>query len=227
MICLPPDDDLSPTLPLSISKGTTNQNPIGVSFLELLREDLRTYEGDWASEGFLAVAVHRFGNWRMSIQTKMIRAPITMLYRFLARWVRIRYGIKLDYTVKVGRRLRIWHSGGMILGAKSIGDDVHLRQNTTFGLSRRGDSADRKPVIGNRVDIGCGVCILGAVTIGDDSVIGANAVVLSDVPPGSLAVGIPARNLPLKSKFSSRQAPKSSAQRSNSEVDPRNNIAEE
>jgi serine O-acetyltransferase len=173
--------------------GSTNHNPAGLSLRELWREDLWTHNGEWGSEGFLAIALHRFGNWRMDVRTKVLRAPLTILYRVLARWVRIRYGIKLEYTVKLGRRVRIWHSGGMVLGAKSIGDDVNIRQNTTFGVARRGDAGHLKPVIGDRVDIGCGVCILGAVTVGSDSIIGANAVVLRDVPPNSLAVGVPAR----------------------------------
>jgi serine O-acetyltransferase len=80
----------------------------------------------------------------------------------------------------------------MILHARSIGDDVHIRHNTTFGVARRDDNL-AIPVIESNVDIGCGVCILGDVVIGRGSVIGANAVVLSDVPPGSVAVGIPAR----------------------------------
>ena len=80
----------------------------------------------------------------------------------------------------------------MILHARSIGDDVHIRHNTTFGVVRR-DHNREIPIIEDRVDIACGVCILGAVSVGHDSVIGANAVVLSDVPPHSVAVGIPAR----------------------------------
>ncbi len=173
--------------------GDRNQNPSGLSLWELLREDLQTYDGDWSEPGFLAVAVHRFGNWRMGVRPKLLRAPLTVLYNMMARRVRIGYGIKLDYTVKLGRRVRIWHNGGMVLGARSIGDDVHIRQNTTFGVARRGADPRHKPMIGNRVEIGCGVCILGPVSVGEDSVIGANAVVLTDVPPCSLAVGIPAR----------------------------------
>ena len=61
----------------------------------------------------------------------------------------------LPYTVRLGRRVRIWHHSGMILNARSIGDDVHIRQNTTFGVVRR--AARSIPTIGDRVDIGCGV----------------------------------------------------------------------
>ena len=97
----------------------------------------------------------------------------------------------MPYTAKLGRRVRLWHHGGMVLGARSIGDDVHIRQNTTFGAAAA--AQPRAPVIEDRVDVGCGACILGDVRVGHDSVIGANAVVIEDVPPYSLAVGVPAR----------------------------------
>jgi serine O-acetyltransferase len=171
--------------------GSRNLNPAGIGFVALLREDLRTHHGNVFEQGFWAVAVHRFGNWRMG-RTKLVRAPLTLLYRFLVKWVEWTCGITLPYTVRLGRRVRIWHHGGMILHAESIGDDVHIRQNTTFGIARK-DALHQLPVIEDRVDIGCGVAILGAVRVGHDSVIGANAVVVKDVPPHSLAVGVPAK----------------------------------
>lgn len=181
-------DEHLPPLP----KGDRNLNPSGMSLWALLREDLATHDGLWLEQGFWAVAVHRFGNWRMGIRAKLLRAPMTLVYRFLFKLVEITAGITLPYTVKLGRRVRLWHHGGMILHARSIGDDVHIRHNTTFGVSHR--NVNRAiPTIGNRVDIGCGACVLGAVEIGNDSVIGTNAVVLIDVPPRSLAVGLPAK----------------------------------
>ena len=71
-----------------------------------------------------------------------------------------------------------------------IGDDVVIRQGVTIGLRTTGRRG--APVIGNRVDIGAGAKLLGNIRIGDDAVIGANAVVLCDVPAGALAVGVPA-----------------------------------
>ena len=156
-----------------------------------LREDLRTHDGKFFEQGFWAVAVHRFGNWRMGLP-KLPRIPCTLLYRFLFKWVEWTCGITLPYTVKLGRRVRIWHHSGMVLHATSIGDDVHIRQNTTFGIVRK-DKLFELPTIEDRVDIGCGVAILGNVTVGHDSAIGANAVVLKDVPPRSVAVGVPAK----------------------------------
>jgi serine O-acetyltransferase len=174
-----------------INRGERNLNPAGVGLLALLREDLRTHDGNVFEQGFWAVAVHRFGNWRMGLP-RLLRLPCTLLYRCLVRWVEWTCGITLPYTVRLGRRVRIWHHGGMVLHARSIGDDVHIRQNTTFGIARR-DELHALPVIEDRVDIGCGAAILGSVTVGHDSVIGANAVVLRDVPPHSVAVGVPAK----------------------------------
>jgi serine O-acetyltransferase len=173
--------------------GARNMNPAGVGLFALVREDLRTHGGSLFEQGFWAVAVHRFGNWRMG-RNKLLRAPLTLLYRFLVKWVEWTCGITLPYTVRLGRRVRIWHHGGMILHAESIGDDVHIRQNTTFGIARK-DALHQLPVIEDRVDVGCGVAILGAVRVGHDSVIGANAVVVKHVPPKSLAVGVPAKVL--------------------------------
>lgn len=177
----------APPLP----RGDRNENPAGIGFLGLLREDLRTHEGDWCDQGFWAVAVHRFGNWRMGLP-RLLRPPFTLLYRFLFKCVEWTCGITLPYTTKLGRRVRIWHHSGMILHARAIGDDVHIRHNTTFGVARRDQNRDI-PVIEDRVDLGCGVCVLGNVIVGHDSVVGSNSVVLADVPPYSVAVGAPAR----------------------------------
>jgi serine O-acetyltransferase len=175
-----------------LNRGDHNLNPPGIGFLELLREDLRNHGGTIFEQGFWAVAVHRFGNWRLDFRWKMIRVPLYILYRMMFLFVECAAGISLPYTIRLGRRVRIWHHSGIILHARSIGDDVQIRQNTTMGIA----SVDRHldiPTIGDRVDIGCGACILGAVTVGDDCKIGANAVVVDDIPAGSTAVGIPAR----------------------------------
>jgi serine O-acetyltransferase len=119
-----------------------------------------------------------------------------MLLSFVYRWLKIASqivtGIDLPCEVIVGRRLKIEHFGGIIVsGDTVIGDDVVLRHGVTLGL-RRTDQPGA-PIIGNQVDIGAGAVILGPVRIGDGAVIGANAVVLTDVPAGALAIGVPAR----------------------------------
>src|SRR5947209_1327584 len=185
-------EDRPPREAPPLPRGDRNGNPPGVGLLALLREDLRTHDGNPFEQGFWAVAVHRFGNWRMGFRWKLFRAPLTMLYWCLFKGVEWTCGITLPYTTRLGRRVRIWHHSGMILHARSIGDDVHIRHNTTFGVVRR-DHNTEIPVIEDRVDLGCGVSVLGNVVVGHDSLIGANSVVLADVPPHSVAVGLPAR----------------------------------
>jgi serine O-acetyltransferase len=91
--------------------------------------------------------------------------------------------------------VRIDHVGGVIVsGGTIIADDVVIRNGMTIGLRRTG--VRRAPVIGNRVDIGTSAKILGTITIGDDVAIGANAVVLKDVPANSIAVVVPVKILP-------------------------------
>jgi hypothetical protein len=173
-------------------RGDRNLNPEGIALFALLREDLATHGNRILEQGFWALAVHRLGNARMSIRPAPLRWPFSLAYRFAEKFVEWTCGVTLPYTVSVGRRVRIWHHGGMILHARQIGHDVHIRQNTTFGIARRGGHY-ALPTIGDRADIGCGVCVLGAVHVGEDAVIGANSVVLSDIPAGCVAVGAPAR----------------------------------
>jgi serine O-acetyltransferase len=128
----------------------------------------------------------------MGIRPKLLRAPFSLLYRMLFAINSLGFGIEIPYNTILGRRVRVWHHGGIFTGARSIGDDVQLRHNTTIGVLHRGEEG-AQPVIGNRVDIGPGAAILGAVEIGDDVVIGANSVVVKDVPADSTVFGVPAR----------------------------------
>jgi serine O-acetyltransferase len=156
-------------------------------------EDWRAHDGDWTRPGFQALAVHRFGNWRMGISSKLLRAPLSVAYRLLYRGVRNGYGIEVPYSARIGRRVTIEHQSDIVIhGNASIGDDCIIRQGVTLGI-RDLDAVDAAPRLGNNVSVGAGAKILGAVTVGDGAQIGANAVVLSDVPKNQVAVGVPAR----------------------------------
>ena len=186
----------SPPERAPLPNGEQNENPRELGLFALLSEDFATYERNPFEPGFWAVAVHRFGNWRMGLRPKLVRAPFTLLYKALALGVDWMWGINLPYTVKLGRRVRIWYHGGIVLGARAIGNDVHIRPNTTMGILTRSDET-AKPTIEDRVDIGAGACILGHLTVGHDTIVGANSVVVKDVPPNSTVFGVPARPVKL------------------------------
>ena len=162
---------------------------------ENIREDWRTYNGDPSRQGLWVMLVYRFGRWRYSIKQRWLRLPFSFAYKILHLLAQILTGIELPCEVQMGRRLTIEHFGDIIIsGDTVIGDDVVIRNGVTIGLKHTGTRG--APVIGNRVDIGAGAKLLGAIRIGDDVVIGANAVVLQDIPANSLAVGVPAKIKP-------------------------------
>lgn len=157
-----------------------------------IHEDWVTHRKDWTCPGFRAIAVYRFGVWRMGIEPRYLRAPLSVLHRFLYRRIRNRYGIEINSAVRIGRRVLIEHQHGIVLhGLCSIGDDTIIRQGVTIG-NRYLDRPLEAPRLGRGVNIGAGAKILGNVSIGDGASIGANAVVLIDVPNGATAVGNPA-----------------------------------
>ncbi len=178
-------------LPPVSERGASNLNPEGMSLLQLWREDLRTHDDNPFEQGFWAIAVHRFGNWRMD-RIKLVRAPCTAVYLASHKLVEVFAGITLSYTTKVGRRVRIWHHGGMVLGARSIGDDVHIRQNVTFGVAQTFNNEDL-PIIEDGAHVGCGAAVLGRALVGKNVKIGANSVVLHDLPDGAVVMGVPAK----------------------------------
>ena len=180
----------------AVVAGACNCNPADVRFWQLIREDYKTHDSEFFSQGFWALAIHRFGNWRMSIRWKFFRAPLSLLHRFLGKACEIVCGIYLPYTVQVGRRVRLEHFGGMILVPRKIGNDVIIRQNTTIGIKTLAD-LDARPSIEDGVRIGAGAVLVGRITIGSNSFIGANAVVDFDVPPGSKVIGNPGRIVPV------------------------------
>jgi len=156
-------------------------------------EDLRAaYEGT-LSLGFWALQVYRLGHLRYRFKSPLVRWPLGALHLILAKLAEIVCGVTIGVSAKIGRRLVIEHSGAIVVhGNAVIGDDCIIRQGVTIG-NRRRDRPLEAPHIGHRVNIGAGAKILGGVRVGDDAEIGANAVVIQDVPAGALAVGVPAR----------------------------------
>ncbi|HTY56391.1 MAG TPA: serine acetyltransferase [Candidatus Binataceae bacterium] len=172
-----------------------------IKVFDNLREDWVTHERDLWRQGIWVMAVYRFGRWRYEFRSPVIRKPLSLAYKVLRTLSQMLTGIELPCETTVGKRFKIEHFGSVIISGDAVfGDDVIVRNGVTIGLRHTG--VPGAPVIGNRVDIGAGAKILGPIKIGDDVAIGANAVVISDVPADSIAVGIPARMLPRKTKVS-------------------------
>jgi serine O-acetyltransferase len=184
-----------------VAKGDSTSRQVELQEPSTLRELVRVWIEDWKAHerdstrpGFRALAVYRFGNYRMHFP-RYQRAGMSMCYRMLFRYVRNHYSIELPYSAKVGRRVVIEHQGAIVIHGNSvIGDECVLRQGVTLG-NRHLQAPFDAPVLGRAVNVGAGAKILGAVRIGDGASIGANSVVLRDVPAGATAVGIPARLL--------------------------------
>ena len=175
--------------------------------LKLLAEDFATHDHDLTTPGFWAVAAHRIGARALDeSRPRAERAALDVAYRAMFTCVDWIWGIHLPRTVALGRRVRIWHNGSMLLNAKAIGNDVHMRHDTTLGplRARRPGAAEASPaseaelpVIEDGADLGSGVCVLGGVHVGRGAVVGANSVVLKNVPAGATVLGVPARIVPL------------------------------
>lgn len=158
---------------------------------ENIRADFVSHGRHIGSQGFWALAVYRFGRWRYGIRPRAIRAPFSLLYEILYKWVQIVAGIELPCETRLGRNFVIDHFGGIIVSGYAVfGDNCRIRNGVVVGLARIDDPC--APVIGNNVDIGAGAKVLGRIRIGDNVAIGANAVVIRDVPDNSIAVGVPA-----------------------------------
>jgi serine O-acetyltransferase len=181
------------TEPTTISAPATAPIDAPMDLFAQIKEDWIAHRKDWTRPGFRTVAVYRFGVWRMGFKSKFLRAPFSVIYRWMYRKCRNHYGIELPYSARLGRRVVIEHQGCIVIhGSAWIGDDCILRQGVTLG-NRTLDRPNDAPKLGKGVNVGAGAKILGAVTIGDGANIGANAVVLQDIPAGALAVGVPAK----------------------------------
>ncbi|NTY59805.1 serine O-acetyltransferase EpsC [Mycolicibacterium sphagni] len=168
-----------------------------MGLLSTVREDLRNARShDPAARGDLENALvysglHAIWSYRLAHRLWLapsLRGPA----RVLSQLTRLLTGIEIHPGATIGRRFFIDHGMGVVIGETTeIGDDVMLYHGVTLG-GRSLEHGKRHPTIGNRVVVGAGAKILGPLTIGDDSAVGANAVVTHDVPADSIATGIPA-----------------------------------
>ncbi len=151
-------------------------------------QDWAANRGNWKSGVTLvlfrsAQLVHRAsGPW------KVLGLPVIALYVLVVEWL---MGVELNYKTFIGPGLKLYHGTGLVIHHASIvGANCTLRHCTTLG-----EKKGACPVLGNNVDVGSNVVILGGIKVGDGAVIGAGSVVVRDVAPGDVVAGNPARSV--------------------------------
>lgn len=136
--------------------------------------------------GFHALLAYRIAHW-----LKLHRVPF--LPRFISQLARWLTGIEIHPSAKIGTGFFIDHGMGVVIGETAeVGDYVTLFQGVTLGGTGK-ERGKRHPTLGNHVVVGAGAKILGGIKVGDNVKIGANSVVLKNVPPNSTVIGVPAR----------------------------------
>ena len=153
--------------------------------------------------GVRAVRSHRVAHWCYNHR-------LFFLARLISQRSRHRTGIEIHPGAKIGKRLVIDHGMGIVIGETAeIGDDCLIFHGVTLGGTGKDvgkrhptgkDVGKRHPTIGNNVLIGAGAKVLGPFKVGDNSRVAANSVVLSEIPPDSTAVGVPARIIRIAGK---------------------------
>lgn len=168
-----------------------------MSFISDIKEDIESIKArDPAAKNALeiiltysgvhAVIMHRAAHALYKKKMFISARVISQISRFLT-------GIEIHPGAKIGKGLLIDHGSGVVIGETAeIGDYCLLYQGCTLGGTGK-ETGKRHPTLGNGVMVGCGAKVLGPFKVGDGAKIAANAVVLSEVPPGATAVGVPAR----------------------------------
>lgn len=157
-------------------RAVFDRDPAATSFIEVLL----TYSG-----------LHALIFYRITHLLWGMKVPL--LPRWISQFGKFITGIEIHPGATIGNELFIDHGMGVVIGETTIiGDGVTLYQGVTLGGTGK-EKGKRHPTIGNNVVVGTGAKVLGNITIGDNSYVGANAVVIKDVPPNSTVVGVPGR----------------------------------
>ncbi len=157
-------------------RAAQKKDPAATSFFEIL----------FLYQGLHALVAHR-------VSHILYKAHMFFSARLVSQLARFFTGIEIHPGARIGKRFFIDHGMGVVIGETAIvGDDVLLYQGATLGGTGL-EKGKRHPTVGNNVVVGAGAKVLGNITIGDNSYIGSNAVVIKDVPPNSTVVGVPGR----------------------------------
>jgi serine O-acetyltransferase len=173
-----------------------------------IRQDFRRYRDDqheygplrarinvFGQYGFLAVCVFRYGRWTRTIRPRVLSYPFKLIYKILQFFIDVLFGINVSANCEIGPGFYIGHFGGIIVHG-NMGRNCSIGQGVTIGTKGAGRS-DGSPQLGDNVYVGAGAKIIGRIRVGSDVVIGANTVVVKDVPDGMRVTGAAVRMAPL------------------------------
>jgi serine O-acetyltransferase len=196
---------------INTTQSTTKTKPQHTGWLSVIQRDVRSalqrdpaarspLEVLLAYSGLHALWGYRLAHWFWEHDLKLPGRLISQLVRWLT-------GIEIHPGARIGAGLFIDHGMGVVIGETSeVGEDVTLYHGVTLGGTSL-EKGKRHPTLGDRVVVGAGAKILGNITIGSDTRIGANAVVVRSVPANSVVVGVPGQNVARSKLHHAEDAP--------------------
>jgi len=181
-----------------------------------IRDDLRFYRSIKPRHGMVAVlldrsfwvcANYRFGRWACRLKVPLLGRALRLLYVLSNFFVSSVTGTDVRSGAEIGRRFNVHTSFGIVIAdGVVIGDDCTI--NAGVGLINKANGrGEGVPRIGNHVNLSAGCKVMGGVTVGDHAVVGANSVVVRDVPANHMALGVPAMIMPLSEELSKQRRP--------------------
>ncbi|MFC6835329.1 serine O-acetyltransferase [Halomarina ordinaria] len=176
-----------------------------------LREDVRTaYETDPAAKRPLEVVLTYPGLhalWFHYLARRLLAADHALAARVVSHVARVLTGVEIHPGATVGHRLFVDHGMGVVVGETAeIGDDVHMHHGVTLG-GADSDPVKRHPTVEDDVLIGANATLIGDITVGTGARVGAGAVVVEDVPPGTTVAGVPAKPVGEPAEAETAEAP--------------------
>jgi serine O-acetyltransferase len=154
------------------------------------------------SQGLWATTAYRLNHYiRYRLHSRLLGIPSSILHSFIMAVT----GIHIDSGAHIGSGLKFPHGGHIVVGPVRAGRNCDIFQGVTLGeanstFDERPDKPE-VPTLGDRVWVGPGAVVAGGVTLGDDAAVGANSLVIRDVPPRSVVLGVPARLVSRQGSF--------------------------
>ena len=171
---------------------------------EQFRKDYEKHGSSLLNPAFWAIRNYHFGAFIDKIRFKPLFWILSKFYGFNLFYILIHSGIRLYRETKIGEDLHLIHSGNISIHPDTvIGDRCGIQQDVTIGTNM----GEGTPIIGNDVFIGAGAKVLGNIKIGNNVIIAANSLVISDIPENMTAIGVPARIWKTSQKIEKSQKP--------------------